>query len=68
MYEIGNFSQASTHWLRHSFAHRVLATGQAALPTVQALLGHANINTTGIYLEADMADRVRAIAAVKPVF
>jgi site-specific recombinase XerC len=43
-----DFDKASTHWLRHSFAHRVLATGQAALPAVQALLGHANISTTGI--------------------
>ena len=63
-----DFDRASTHWLRHTFAHRVLATGQAELPTVQALMGHANINTTGIYLEADMADRVRAISAVKSVF
>lgn len=63
-----DFQRASTHWLRHSFAHRVLATGQASLPTLQALLGHASLNTTGIYLDADMADRVRAIAALKQVF
>lgn len=63
-----DFDKASTHWLRHTFAHRVLATGQAQLPTVQALLGHENISTTGLYLEADMSDRVRAVAAVVPVF
>ncbi len=63
-----HFEAASAHWLRHTFAHRVLATGQAQLPTLQKLLGHRDISTTGIYVEADMEDRVRAVAAVKPVF
>lgn len=61
------FLNASTHWLRHTFAHRVLAAG-SSLTATQALLGHSNINTTAIYVKADMDERVRAIAAVKPVF
>ena len=63
-----DFAAASTHWLRHTFAHRLLYETDAKLPTVQKLLGHQSLATTGLYLDADMAERVRAVAQLKPVF
>lgn len=63
-----DFHAASTHWLRHTFAHRLLYEAGAKLPTVQKLLGHQSLATTGLYVEADMAERVRAVAQLKPVF
>ena len=42
------FERASTHWLRHTFGRHAIADG-ASLNVIQAVLGHASIQTTTIY-------------------
>lgn len=58
--------RVTIHTLRHTAAMRLLTSGVDV--TVIALwLGHEQISTTGIYLHADMSQKERAIARVKPV-
>lgn len=63
-----DFERASCHWLRHTFAHGVLKASGNDLPVTQQLLGHKNINTTGIYLKADMGQRIDAVMAMPERF
>ena len=60
----GTFLKASTHWLRHTFAHHALKSSDKDLTVVQALMGHASITTTAIYIKADLGSRVAAIAKI----
>jgi site-specific recombinase XerD len=49
------------HTLRHTFAHRYLDAHPGDLVGLARLLGHADLNTTGLYTRltaADLADRV----------
>lgn len=62
------FEHATCHWLRHTFAHTVLKASGKDLPVTQQLLGHGSISTTGIYIKADLSDRVRAINAMPDPF
>lgn len=61
-----DFLAASTHWLRHTYAHQVLIAAGGDLTVAQQLLGHADIATTAIYTKADMSNRVRAVNSIDP--
>jgi len=52
------------HLLRHTFATEAVRHG-ARVHALQAVLGHANLSTTSIYLHADEAE-LEAVAAVMP--
>jgi len=57
--------QVTAHTLRHTAAMRLLLSGVDV--TVIALwLGHEQVATTQIYLHADMTQKERAIARVRP--
>ena len=53
--------KAHPHMLRHTFATKLLREGKIDLPTLQNLLGHANINTTAIYTRATVQDLEKAV-------
>ena len=59
------FKRASPHWLRHTFAHKLLRATHKDLPLVQAVLGHKSISTTAIYVKADLAARIEATDAMR---
>lgn len=59
------FRRASTHWLRHTYAHHALRASGKDLTVVQQILGHRSITTTAIYVKADMEARKRTNDAIK---
>lgn len=61
-----DFLTASTHWLRHTYAHQVLISAGGDLNVAKELLGHADISTTAIYTKADMSSRIKAVNRIKP--
>lgn len=56
---------ASSHWLRHTFATATLLKGQD-IRSVAALLGHSSVNTTMAYTGQETLDLVRAVEAAEP--
>jgi site-specific recombinase XerD len=62
-------TEASTHWMRHTFAHEILRTNDndQGLANAQALLGHASIATTGQYVKQDISSKVKAARKVSPL-
>jgi site-specific recombinase XerD len=54
----------AAHAFRHTYAKGLVANG-VPLPSVQALLGHASLNTTQIYLRMTGAELVDAVQAAE---
>jgi integrase/recombinase XerC len=52
--------ELTPHILRHSFAKN-LANKNVGLEKIAALLGHASLNTTRIYVTPDTRDLERAV-------
>ena len=61
----GTFRRASTHWLRHTFAHHLLKETDRDLALVQTVLGHKSITTTAIYVKADLEERVKGVKKLR---
>jgi len=57
--------QASTHWLRHTFAKAALLSGQD-VRNVAAWLGHRDLSTTMVYTEQEALDLIRATNSAIP--
>lgn len=60
-----DFRRATPHFMRHTFAHRVLTVTKQDLAVTQQLLGHKSISTTGIYIKAGLAQRLSALSALQ---
>lgn len=54
--------RCTPHGLRHTAATLLLTSGAADVKTVQRILGHASLATTGMYLDEVRGEMVRAIA------
>ena len=59
-----SFERASLHWMRHTFAHQVLAATSNDLAVTQQLLGHSSIAVTSVYVKANMQQRIDAVKKV----
>jgi integrase len=58
-----DFLRASTHWLRHTFAHN--AVKQMQPQVLQSLLGHSDLRVTSVYVKAEATDLVRGMRAMQ---
>ncbi len=54
----------SAHPLRHAFAHRYLATYFGDLGGLAALLGHASLHSTRIYVERTPAQLAQYVEQI----
>jgi site-specific recombinase XerD len=57
MTEAKHIAQASTHWLRHTCGAHAVANG-VPIEVLQANFGHASVDTTSIYITAEIDRRI----------
>lgn len=60
------FAEASTHWLRHTFASHAVADG-APLDVIRDVMGHASISTTSIYVSVESKRRASHLEALAKI-
>lgn len=65
--QAGLTAAVSPHWLRHTFAKRIIrrSTSTNPMPIVQHALGHADINSTAVYAWPDREELEAAIEAAQ---
>ena len=63
--QAGISTNVTPHSLRHSFATHLLGGG-ADLRIIQELLGHADISTTQVYTDVDLARKLEEYSAFHP--
>jgi site-specific recombinase XerD len=56
------FTNASTHWMRHSHASHAIASGMP-IEIAQQNLGHASLATTTVYVTTEKRRRMKAVEA-----
>lgn len=63
---LGRFKKVTPHTLRHTFASHLLEQG-TDLPTIQALLGHASLESTEHYLHVSNYHLQRVISPLEKI-
>jgi site-specific recombinase XerD len=58
------FQQASTHWMRHTYGSRLVASG-ASVTVAQKNMGHADAKTTSLYLHEGYDERWQAVQELR---
>jgi integrase len=53
--------KVSIHILRHGFGNYLANVLKASLPTVQSLMGHSRVDTTGIYTKVNPEEAIQGI-------
>lgn len=61
--DAGEFLRVSTHWLRHTFANGAIR--HMPPQVVQALMGHADLRVTSVYVKAGAEDLVRGMRSMR---
>lgn len=55
-----HFTNASTHWLRHTCGTHLAAKG-VSVEIIQGLFGHSSLKTSGIYIKPELELRIKTI-------
>jgi integrase len=59
-----DFFRASTHWMRHFFAHNAVSD-QIGIELVRAALGHSDLKTTSVYVNPEETALARGMTRMR---